>query len=38
MTGGALALELRQIPEAEMLLEQDLEVYFTVKDAVEQAV
>jgi len=33
----ALANELRRMPEAEMLLEQDLEVYFTVKEAVEQA-
>jgi hypothetical protein len=33
-----LATELRRLPEAELLLEQDLEVYFTVKSAVEEAV
>jgi hypothetical protein len=33
-----LAKRLRNLPEAEMLLEQDLEVYQTVKSAVEEAV
>jgi hypothetical protein len=33
-----LADELRRLPEAELLLEQDLEVYWTVKSAVEEAV
>lgn len=32
---AGLADLLRRVPEAEMLLEQDLELYFTVKDAVE---
>ncbi len=33
-----LARELRLVPEAELLLEQDLEVYQTVREAIETAV
>jgi hypothetical protein len=33
-----LARELRLVPEAELLLEQDLEVYQTVREAIETAI
>ncbi|CAN2532256.1 hypothetical+protein [Methylocapsa aurea] len=34
---GDLARELRRLPEVELLLEQDLEIYQTAKSAIEEA-
>ncbi|PWB93974.1 hypothetical protein [Methylosinus sporium] len=35
---GDLARELRRLPEVELLLEQDLEIYHTAKTAIEEAI
>lgn len=35
---GELAMELRRLPEIELLLEADIEVYQTVKSAIEEAI
>jgi len=34
---GELARELRRLPEVELLIEQDLEIYHTAKTAIEEA-